>query len=347
MSRFLRIFALATILLAVLTACGGGDSATEAVNNDTGDAPEVVATEAVPTVDSGTPQQDATPTPETVDAESQAVEAQVQQAIANATAPEPEIPINAAGQEVLATVNGEEITRPQFESEFARRQAQSSAADLNALAATVMDTLIEQALIRQAAAELGLAIPQEEIDAEVAGNREMIGGEDAWQSWLATNGYTEEEYRTDILPNSLLTPLVVGAVTQLPETVNEVRARHILVSTDAEARDVLSRLQAGEDFAALAAEVSNDVTTRSQGGELGWFIAETLTTPELAEVALQLEPGQVAGPVTTILGYHIIQTLEVNQRAAQPEEQAQIIQTQFENWLDEQYASASIERYLY
>lgn len=349
MSRFLRILALATIMFAVLTACGGGDSPS---NADSGDAPEeVIATQPVSDpVDSGTPENsgtDPTPTPETFDASSQAVEAQVQQAVANATAPEPQIPINAAGQEVLARVNGEDIARQQFESEYARRQAQSEAADLNALAATVMDTLIEQTLIKQAAANLGLSIPPEEIEAEIASNREMIGGEDAWQAWLVTNGYTEEEYRTEILPNSLLTPLVVGAVTQVPDMVNEVHARHILVSTEAEARDVLTRLQNGEDFAALAAEVSNDVTTRNQGGDLGWFIAETLTTPELARVALQLQPGQVAGPVTTILGYHIIQTLEVNQRPAEPAEQAQIIQTQFEDWLDQQYASATIERYLY
>ncbi|MEQ8675136.1 MAG: peptidylprolyl isomerase [Aggregatilineales bacterium] len=352
MSRFLRIFALATLMFAVLTACGGGDSAS---TTDSGDAPEAIATQPVSdpvdTVDSGTPivdpAEDATPTPENFDADSQAVNAQVQQAVANATAPEPQIPINAAGQEVLARVNGEDITRAQFEGEFARRQAQSDAADLNALAATVMDTLIEQTLIRQAAANLSLSIPPEEIEAEVAANREMIGGEDAWQAWLITNGYTEAEYRAEILPNSLLTPLVVGAVTQIPQNVNEVRARHILVSTEAEARDVLTRLQAGEDFVALAAEVSNDVTTRNQGGDLGWFIAETLTTPELARVALQLQPGQVAGPVTTILGYHIIQTLEINERQAEPAEQAQIIQTQFESWLDEQYASATIERFLY
>jgi peptidyl-prolyl cis-trans isomerase C len=84
----------------------------------------------------------------------------------------------------------------------------------------------------------------------------------------------------------------------------EVRARHILVETEPEAKDVLVELGKGRDFAELAKERSKDPGA-AEGGDLGYFTKDQMV-PEFAEVAFKLEKGQLSAPVQTQFGWHII-----------------------------------------
>lgn len=83
----------------------------------------------------------------------------------------------------------------------------------------------------------------------------------------------------------------------------EVKARHILVETEDQAKAVLRRVRGGEDFAKVATEVSKD--PGSPGGDLGWFVKESMV-PEFAEVAFQTAPGQISEPVKSRFGWHVI-----------------------------------------
>jgi peptidyl-prolyl cis-trans isomerase C len=83
----------------------------------------------------------------------------------------------------------------------------------------------------------------------------------------------------------------------------EVRARHILVETEDEAKAVLAELKDGVDFAELAKQKSKD--TSAEGGDLGYFTKEQMV-PEFAEVAFKMDPGQLSGPVKSAFGWHII-----------------------------------------
>jgi peptidyl-prolyl cis-trans isomerase C len=94
----------------------------------------------------------------------------------------------------------------------------------------------------------------------------------------------------------------------------EVRARHILVETEAEARAALERVRKGEDFAKVAAELSKDPGSGKEGGDLGWFEKERMV-PEFAEAAFKLEKGQVSEPVKTQFGVHIIKTEDKREKA--------------------------------
>jgi peptidyl-prolyl cis-trans isomerase C len=85
----------------------------------------------------------------------------------------------------------------------------------------------------------------------------------------------------------------------------EVRARHILVETEAEAKAALERVRKGEDFAKVAAELSKDPGSGKEGGDLGWFEKGRMV-PEFAEAAFKLEKGQVSEPVKSQFGYHVI-----------------------------------------
>ena len=89
----------------------------------------------------------------------------------------------------------------------------------------------------------------------------------------------------------------------------EVRARHILVGTEAEARKVLDDLKAGTDFATIARVISKDPDA-SKGGDLGFFRREQVW-PGFADVAFALQPGQVApNPVKNEFGWHVIKVEE-------------------------------------
>lgn len=70
------------------------------------------------------------------------------------------------------------------------------------------------------------------------------------------------------------------------------------------------RLVAGEDFAALAAENSEDESTKLRGGDLGYFSA-TRMPPDFVEAALKLHPGEISEPIRTRLGFHILKVIDV------------------------------------
>jgi peptidyl-prolyl cis-trans isomerase D len=99
----------------------------------------------------------------------------------------------------------------------------------------------------------------------------------------------------------------------------KVRVRHVLArvapgTDDAAARkkieEAKGRVQKGEDFAKVAAALSDDANTKDRGGELG-FVSEGLFDPAFASAALALEKGQVSDPVKSASGWHLVQAEEV------------------------------------
>ena len=96
----------------------------------------------------------------------------------------------------------------------------------------------------------------------------------------------------------------------------EVRARHILVEGEDEAKAILEQLKAGADFATLAKEKSKDPGA-AEGGDLGYFTKDQMV-PEFADVAFKMYPGQLSNPVKTQFGWHVIK-LE-DKRTRQPPE---------------------------
>jgi peptidyl-prolyl cis-trans isomerase C len=97
------------------------------------------------------------------------------------------------------------------------------------------------------------------------------------------------------------------AIKQTPNE-EEVHARHILVATEGEAKDIEAQLKNGADFAKLAKEKSKDPGA-AEGGDLGYFTKEQMV-PEFAEAAFKLDKGQISDPVKTQFGWHVIQVLD-------------------------------------
>jgi parvulin-like peptidyl-prolyl isomerase len=99
----------------------------------------------------------------------------------------------------------------------------------------------------------------------------------------------------------------------------QVHARHILVDTAEEANAALQRLQGGEDFGALAAELSTDESNKDQEGDLSWF-GRGQMVPEFEQAAYEGEIGLYPTPVETQFGYHIIEVLAREDRSFDPDE---------------------------
>jgi peptidyl-prolyl cis-trans isomerase C len=84
----------------------------------------------------------------------------------------------------------------------------------------------------------------------------------------------------------------------------QVRASHILLKNEDQANDVMKRITAGEDFAALAKRFSK-CPSGSKGGDLGWF-GKGMMVSEFENAAFEGQEGKVVGPVKTQFGYHLI-----------------------------------------
>lgn len=94
----------------------------------------------------------------------------------------------------------------------------------------------------------------------------------------------------------------------VPETAEQVHARYVLVDTEEEAQAVRKRLLAGEDFAAVAKEVSKDTTTAEKGGDLGWQPREAFVK-DFADAVFNHPLNEISEPLKTALGYHVFQVL--------------------------------------
>lgn len=92
----------------------------------------------------------------------------------------------------------------------------------------------------------------------------------------------------------------------------EVRARHILVPTEEEAKAIKAELEKGADFAKLAKEKSKDPGA-ADGGDLGFFTKDQMV-PEFSSVAFALEPGKISDPVKSQFGWHVIKVEEARDR---------------------------------
>lgn len=149
---------------------------------------------------------------------------------------------------------------------------------------------------------------------------------------LTEYGITEDDLR-EIFYYDILRTKVSEQITKDVETTQEqVWARHILVEDEATAQTVLERLGNGEDFAALAAELSTDTSNSQQGGDLGWFGPEAMVTP-FSDAAFALQVGEISDPVQTDFGFHIIQVLGHEVRPLSPEDLQTAKDVVFEEWL--------------
>jgi parvulin-like peptidyl-prolyl isomerase len=234
-----------------------------------------------------------------------------------------------------ATVNGTDIPRELLErivdSQMSGEGVPEEGAERDEMAAevqrNVLSTLISIEIVADLAEEEGIEISDEELDEafeeQVAlyEDQAALSGQDPeFESFLETIGLTEQEYRdlivADVVRREALTAEYSDEVTD--EAVRaayeeqaepQVDARHILVETEEEADEVIERIEGGDDFAEIAAEVSLDEGSGQDGGNLG-VAPPSRYVPEFADAVTEAEVGELVGPVETDFGFHVIEVLE-------------------------------------
>ena len=127
--------------------------------------------------------------------------------------------------------------------------------------------------------------------------------------------------------------LLADVTKDLPPSEEQVWARHILVATEDEAKTVLEKLRAGEDWSTLAATYSTDTANKDNGGDLGWFGKGTMDIAfETAAFALQ-NTGDISEPVQTSFGWHIIQLVGKSTNFIGATEFQTLKENTFSTWL--------------
>jgi foldase protein PrsA len=253
---------------------------------------------------------------------------------------------------VLATVNGEEITWADFEPELRRTLygvtlqygVDWNQAENIAMLATAQDqilqSVVELTLLRQLAAKEGIEVSESDLQALLEEQKASILNSGQFSSWdqFKEQYGVSDEYFSRLVEDAELAQRLSEA--RAPErNVEQVHARHILVADEETGKQVLARLNAGEDWAALAKELSQDTSNKDNAGDLGWFPRGQMVAA-FEDVAFSLEPGKTSDLVQTEFGYHIIQVLEKDMREMDDATYDSAVQTAFGKWLEEQKSAA-------
>ena len=265
--------------------------------------------------------------------------------------PPPPKPMPAELPEVLAKVNGQPVTKLDFDRlvknvEAGRGPIPADKRDQVLRAA--LDQLITYSVLKQEAASRKLAVAEADVDAQVAEMKKQFTSEADFDKALAARNTTVEQLksdtRTDMSINKMMETEVAGITasdadaqdfySKNPDKFKQdesARASHILIKADEKADEaakkaarakidgILKRVKAGEDFAALAKENSQDGSA-AQGGDLGFFPRGQMVGP-FDQAAFALKPGEVSEVVTTQFGYHIIKLAEKKEASVVPLDQ--------------------------
>lgn len=161
---------------------------------------------------------------------------------------------------------------------------------------------------------------------------------------MSVTDFSDKDLR-DYFRNSLLRQKVSEKITADIATEGEqIWARHILVATEEEANAVIQRLENGEDFALVAAEISLDTSNKDTGGDLNWFGKGVMDTA-FEEAAYALTIGETSSAVQSQFGWHIIQLLGKEVRPLTDTQLSQEQQTMFSDWLTTEKEKYTIEKY--
>jgi peptidyl-prolyl cis-trans isomerase C len=239
---------------------------------------------------------------------------------------------------LAATVNGYEITIGEYQSELALYQAALGAELSPEDEQYVLDDLIDQALMAQAANNKGFSVEDSLLEERRGYLIDQLGSEGALSEWLSKYQFDEPSFQRALTRAISAAWMRDQILAEVPRTAEQVHAIQILVYDADEAAEVLAQLQAGNSFNNLAIEY--DPIT---GGDLGWFPRGFLPDPRLDEVAFDLAPGEFSPVIETLAGYHILQVVErESQRVLSPEAYLALQAQALEIWLEKERSNSDI-----
>ena len=235
---------------------------------------------------------------------------------------------------IVAIVNDDIITLSDFNKYIVSLPKQT--VEINKDQA--LNDLVEQMILTQEAAKLGITVTDAEIDRSIENVKGRLDmSDEQMNEMLNKQNLTTEQFRNQwrlqILSGKLVSTLVKGRIAVTDEEIkdlykqyygeienaDEVEIAHILISFDAseeqqalqKANKVAELAKSGSNFSKLVSEYSDDTFSKDKEGALGYFNKGELVS-ELEDVVSVTEVGKTSGPVKTISGFHIIKVLDRN-----------------------------------
>jgi peptidyl-prolyl cis-trans isomerase D len=164
-----------------------------------------------------------------------------------------------------------------------------------------------------------------------------------WITTLSNQASVDEAtYRQIVTTLVLKQKLQKTLGEEVPKEAEQVHARHILLETEDEAKKVVERLNKGEDFAKLAKELSKDVASGADGGDLGFVPHDTFVKP-VDDAIFSLPVGQISEPVQSEFGWHVLEVLERESRELAPQDYVRLQRQAYTDWLQKARTEATIE----
>jgi peptidyl-prolyl cis-trans isomerase C len=291
----------------------------------------------------------------------------------------------------VAVVNGSVITQADFDGEMWRVQQRllkmgKSPGDsqLSEIKKQVLENLIDRELLYQETQKQGIVVDEVAINGQVKKLKDRFSSEAAFKSALTKAHLSETTLRLQFKRGIALQQFVdkhfVQKITvsgeeskafydnhpDLFKQPEQVRARHILIKVDpgadesskvearAKLEKIQKRLRKGEDFGALAKEVSEDPSS-VKGGDLGYFKRGQMVKA-FEEAAFSLKPGEVSDIVETEFGYHLIDVIDKKSGMAIPYEdikdrledhiKQEKVQEEVNSYIEKLKEKAKVERFL-
>ncbi|MBS3947594.1 MAG: peptidyl-prolyl cis-trans isomerase [Dethiobacter sp.] len=284
--------------------------------------------------------------------------------------------VGNGGNKVVAEVNGEKVTRTQFDQytsimRLFMPQLDQMLGDKESRAAMeqrILDSMVSSMLIKQAAIQHGLQVSAEEADAFYQQTKAelvaMVGPEEELSRRMSELKIDESELR-DIVSISVyadkLYNFFLGQLTEervrafwaenpdLAKVPAMLEASHILSESLEAALSVRERLLAGEDFAALAEELSTDPSAKVNRGSLGQIPVDTQDfDADFMAGAKALSVGEISQPVKSPFGWHLIKVhsrtdaTEKSFEEVRDEVTRMVAETEFEAYFSNLRQQASI-----
>ena len=285
-------------------------------------------------------------------------------------------PVPAQLPEIVARVNGEAINSTELETAVKGLEGRAGgpvpADQRDRVYRGVLDDMIGYKLLIQEAKARKIAVPDAEVEAQIAQIRSQFPNQQQFEQALAAQKTTLEAVRNDARSEMSVEKLVEGEIATKvavkPEAVSDfyqknqdkfqqgprVRASHILITVpqnaDAatkqqaktKAEGILKDLKGGKDFAATAKENSQDPGSAVNGGDLGFF-EQGQMVPPFEQAAFALKPGEMSELVESQFGYHIIKVAEKQAQRVVPLDEAK---GQIEQYLGQQNRQAETQAFV-
>lgn len=229
---------------------------------------------------------------------------------------------------------------------------------------SMLDTMVNDIIIKNNGEKLKVVPSDEEVQTKAKEKLDEIKKsfetDEEYNNALKAAGVTEESFLEELKPAIISNAVyeeVVKDVTVTDEEIktyydsnqnlytespNKVKPAHILVKTEEEAKDIIARLDKGEDFAKLAAEKGTDAT-KDKGGDLGWIeYTSNQYDKTFLMSAISLKKGEYTKtPVSTKFGFHVIQCLDKEEYPVRPLEEVKedvkdvlLEQNKYNKWVE-------------